>query len=61
MEKQLYPYQFNYIKERIVHLINVYNSVNDLNTIASIQEATREQILNTFQRVDSSIQSEIKK
>ncbi|WP_436938244.1 FusB/FusC family EF-G-binding protein [Staphylococcus xylosus] len=61
MEKQLYPYQFNYIKERIVHLINVYNSVNDLNTIASIQEATREQILNTFQRVDSSIQSEIEK
>ncbi|MBU6133527.1 FusB/FusC family EF-G-binding protein [Staphylococcus xylosus] len=61
MEKQLYPYQFNYIKERIVHLINVYNSVNDLNTIASIQEATREQILNTFQKVDSSIQSEIEK
>lgn len=61
MEKQLYPYQFNYIKERIAHLINVYNSVNDLNTIASIQEATREQILNTFQKVDSSIQSEIEK
>ena len=52
MEKQLYPYQFNYIKERVAHLINVYNSVNDLNTIASIQEATREQILNTFQKVD---------
>ncbi|MGW7975072.1 elongation factor G-binding protein [Staphylococcus xylosus] len=61
MEKQLYPYQFNYIKERIAHLINVYNSVNDLNTIASIQETTREQILNTFQRVDSSIQLEIEK
>ena len=61
MEKQLYPYQFNYIKERVAHLINVYNSVNDLNTIASIQETTREQILNTFQSVDSSIQLEIEK
>ncbi|PTI82545.1 elongation factor G-binding protein [Staphylococcus xylosus] len=61
MEKQLYPYQFNYIKERIAHLINVYNSVNDLNTIASIQETTREQMLNTFQSVDSSIQLEIEK
>ncbi|MBF0813079.1 MULTISPECIES: FusB/FusC family EF-G-binding protein [Staphylococcus] len=61
MEKQLYPYQFNYIKERIAHLINVYNSVNDINTIASIQETTREQILNTFQRVDPSIQLEIEK
>ena len=61
MEKQLYPYQFNYIKERVAHLINVYNSVNDLNTIASIQEATREQILNTFQKVDSHIQLEVEK
>ncbi|WP_214269100.1 FusB/FusC family EF-G-binding protein [Staphylococcus pseudoxylosus] len=61
MEKQLHPYQFNYIKERIAHLINVYNSVNDLNTIASIQETTREQMLNTFQSVDSSIQLEIEK
>ncbi|MBM2657829.1 FusB/FusC family EF-G-binding protein [Staphylococcus pseudoxylosus] len=61
MEKQLYPYQFNYIKERIAHLINVYNSVNDLNTIASIQETTREQMLITFQSVDSSIQLEIEK
>ncbi|WP_039068933.1 FusB/FusC family EF-G-binding protein [Staphylococcus shinii] len=61
MEKQLYPYQFNYIKERVAHLINVYNSVNDLNTISSIQEATREQILNTFQKVDSHIQLEVEK
>ena len=61
MEKQLYPYQFNYIKERVAHLINVYNSVNDLNTITSIQEATREQILNTFQKVDSHIQLEVEK
>lgn len=61
MEKQLYPYQFNYIKKRVAHLINVYNSVNDLNTIASIQEATREQILNTFQKVDSHIQLEVEK
>lgn len=61
MEKQLYPYQFNYIKERVAHLINVYNSVNDLNTIASIQEATREKILNTFQKVDSHIQLEVEK
>ncbi|MGD6885108.1 FusB/FusC family EF-G-binding protein [Staphylococcus shinii] len=61
MEKQLYPYQFNYIKERVAHLITVYNSVNDLNTISSIQEATREQILNTFQKVDSHIQLEVEK
>lgn len=61
MKKQLYPYQFNYIKERVAHLINVYNSVNDLNTITSIQEATREQILNTFQKVDSHIQLEVEK
>ncbi|WP_440858410.1 FusB/FusC family EF-G-binding protein [Staphylococcus shinii] len=61
MEKQLYPYQFNYIKEHVAHLINVYNSVNDLNTITSIQEATREQILNTFQKVDSHIQLEVEK
>ncbi|MEC5301335.1 MULTISPECIES: FusB/FusC family EF-G-binding protein [Staphylococcus] len=61
MKKQLYPYQFNYIKEHVAHLINVYNSVNDLNTITSIQEATREQILNTFQKVDSHIQLEVEK
>ena len=61
MKKQLYPYQFNYIKEHVAHLINVYNSVNDLNTISSIQEATREQILNTFQKVDSHIQLEVEK
>lgn len=38
MEKQLYPYQFNYIKERVAHLVNAYNSVNDPNTIASIKD-----------------------
>ncbi|MDW3909500.1 FusD family fusidic acid resistance EF-G-binding protein [Staphylococcus saprophyticus] len=61
MEKQLYPYQFNYIKERVAHLVNAYNSVNDPNTIASIKDITRDEILNTFNSRDTTIRSNVEK
>lgn len=61
MEKQLYPYQFNYIKERVAHLVNAYNSVNDPNTIASIKDVTRDEILNTFNSRDTTIRSNVEK
>lgn len=55
MEKQLYPYQFNYIKERIAHLLNAYKSVNDLNTITSIKETTKEDIYQQFHQTDDTL------
>ncbi len=61
MKPQIQPYQFNYIKERISHLVNVYNSVNDPNTVASIKDVTREEILNTFPMPDATIHSEVEK
>ncbi|PHK50532.1 FusB/FusC family EF-G-binding protein [Staphylococcus edaphicus] len=61
MEKLLYPYQFNYIKERVAHLVNAYNSVNDPNTITSIKDMTREEILNTFPSTNTTIQSTVEK
>lgn len=61
MEKQLYPYQFNYIKERVAHLVNAYNSVNDPNTIASIKDVTRDEILSTFNSRDTTIRSNVEK
>lgn len=61
MEKQLYPYQFNYIKERVAYLVNAYNSVNDPNTIASIKDVTRDEILNTFNSRDTTIRSNVEK
>ncbi len=61
MEKQLYPYQFNYIKERIAHLLNAYKSVNDLNTITSIKETTKEDIYQQFYQTDDTLIEVIEK
>ncbi|WP_435373968.1 FusB/FusC family EF-G-binding protein [Staphylococcus nepalensis] len=55
MERQIYPYQFNDIKVHIAHLFSAYKSVNDLNTIASIKQMTKEQIYNTFYETDETI------
>lgn len=49
MNLNLYPYQYNFIADKIAHLLNVYHSVNDPKTVTSIQEAVREDILQTFQ------------
>ena len=61
MEKQIYPYQFNYIKERIAHLLNAYKSVNDLNTIASIKETTKIDIYQQFHQTDDTLTEAIEK
>lgn len=55
LERQIYPYQFNDIKVHIAHLFSAYKSVNDLNTIASIKQMTKEQIYNTFYETDETI------
>lgn len=48
MNLNLYPYQYNFIADKVAHLLNVYHSVNDPKTVTSIQEAIREDILQTF-------------
>ncbi|RIP33619.1 elongation factor G-binding protein [Staphylococcus gallinarum] len=60
MKEQLYPYQFNYIKERIEKLANAYKSVNDVNIIGSIQGETYDLVINQFTEVDDNIEGLIK-
>lgn len=55
MNPQIYPHQFNLIKQHILHLANVYKSVNDLNVIASIQEETQAMIIDTLGKTDDTI------
>lgn len=57
MKEQLYPYQFNYIKEQIEKLANAYKTVNDVNTIESIQGETYDLIMNQFSEIDDNIDS----
>jgi hypothetical protein len=52
METKIYPYQFNYIKNNVARLLNVYNSVNDKRTVAAIQQTTKEDILQSFPNGD---------
>lgn len=40
----LQPYEFNYIKNQITHLINVYKTVNDKNVILTIQETVTNEL-----------------
>lgn len=40
----LQPYEYNYIKGQISHLINVYKTVNDKNVILTIQESVTQNI-----------------
>lgn len=55
METKIYPYQFNYIKNNVARLLNVYNSVNDKRTVAAIQQTTKEDILQSFPNGDETI------
>lgn len=59
MNLNLYPYQYNFIADKIAHLLNVYHSVNDPKTVTSIQEAIREDILQTFPSTNSEITNSI--
>ena len=55
METKIYPYQFNYIKNNVARLLNVYNSVNDKRTVIAIQQSTKDDILQLFSNVDDAI------
>ncbi|MBF7017824.1 FusB/FusC family EF-G-binding protein [Staphylococcus durrellii] len=59
MENKIYPYQFNYIKNNVARLLNVYNSVNDKHTVTAIQQTTKEDILQTFPKIDATITNAI--
>ena len=60
MKTMIYPHQYNYIRLVILRLKNVYNTVNDKETVKVIQSETYNDINEIFGHIDDDIEESLK-